>query len=675
MEWWFYTGIAAASYMFVVIYLHLRHPEKHLNWGNIELSDVDFPPTFSWGVATASHQIEGNNHNNWTQFEVSQNLEISGLTCDHWSRWKTDFDLVENLGVGHYRFSLEWSRLEPEEGEWDQGAIEQYSMMIDNLIERKIEPMVTLHHFSHPVWFEAKGGFAKAENIDYWVRFSEKMFSVLGWKVKWWCTINEPAVFASMGYVLGEFPPGKRSFGLTRSVSLNLMRAHARCYRALKSLPGGEDAQIGLVKNINIFDPYRRWNLLHWIQAKLLDEMFNQCWLRSLRTGKFRPPSSIFSRKIDGLRGSSDFIGVNYYTHLLTTPFMPTTVEIDPLKRPWEERTDFRYPMYAEGLRRSFDMVNSLNLPIIVTENGVADDDDDMRPEHIRRHLWITSQAIRDGLDIRGFYHWSLMDNFEWAEGYTQRFGLYHVDYQTQERTLKDSGKLYAEYIAKSKMPQVVVLAGGLGSRLGGMTKATPKSLIEVDGKPILSHILDWAHGQGCKDALILIGHLGEKFDGFSHRGMNLQFVKENQPLGTGGAIWNARQYLADEFILLWGDDYHPIDYKRLVKHHRDNRQRLTMTVIESHDTQNLQHAENRVIAYSKSKIDENFNGYEAGTSVVQKSVVESCGHTGSWSWEETVYPQLSGQIHAYIDETKFWDMGTPDRLAKLEKFLKRNRS
>jgi choline kinase len=441
-------------------------------------------------------------------------------------------------------------------------------------------------------------------------------------------------------------------------------------------MKNGDGCQIGLVKNINIFDPYRRWNPLHRFQANLLDGMFNRCWIQGLKTGRFKPPSALRSVSVDGLKGSSDFIGVNYYTHLLATPFMPTKVEIDPLIRPWEERTDFRYPMYAEGLKRAFEMVASLGLPIIVTENGVADDDDDMRPEHVRRHLQITSEAIANGHDIRGFYHWSLMDNFEWAEGYEQCFGLYHVNFETQERTLRDSGALYASIVQSHRMPQVVILAGGLGTRLGEVTQDMPKSLVEVAGQPILSHILDWIQQQGCNRALILTGHHGEQFDDFSYPGVELTFVREPEPLGTGGALWNARDSLEDEFILLWGDDYHPIDYTSLIQSHRQESSLLTMTVTTDHDEMNLQFENNRLVHYSKSEdAPEGFNGYEAGTSIVKKSVLMNHGKEGSWSWENTIYSALSTEIHVHLDSTKFWDMGTPERLAKLENFFNEARS
>lgn len=651
--------------------------EEHRQWDTVDYSSLKdgsaFPKEFMWGVATASHQIEGGNTNNWSAFEPrSKSQQLSGDACDHWNRREEDVTLIKELGVSHYRFSIEWSRIEPQEGQFDSEAIQWYSDLVDELLIQGIQPMATLHHFTQPLWWDERGGFEKEENITGWVNFCSMMFEHLSGRVEWWCTINEPAVYATMGYVLGEFPPGVRSFKRVRTVSLNLMRAHARCYRTLKAMKNGEKCQIGLVKNINIFDPYRRWNPLHWMQAKILDGMFNQCWLKALRTGKFKPPSALFSKRIEGLQGSSDFIGVNYYTHLLTTPFMPTKVEIDPLIRPWEQRTDFRYPMYAEGLRRAFDMVTNLKIPILVTENGVADDDDDMRPEHIRRHLLITSEAIADGIDVRGFYHWSLMDNFEWAEGYDQRFGLYHVDFETKKRTLKESGHEYAAIVKAHTTPQLVVMAGGLGTRLGEMSEKTPKSLIEVNGKPMLHHILDWAQAQGCMHALVLTGHLGEQFEGIAHPGMALTFHQEKEPLGTGGALWNAKELLEQRFLLVWGDDWHPIDYKPLIELHQSADAPLTMTVTQAHDSNNLRHENGRLMLYDKhSESSESLNGYEAGTSLVEKTTLLKHGKEGKWSWEETVYSALSGKAAVHLDDTTFWDMGTPERLASFEKFLK----
>ena len=221
------------------------------------------------------------------------------------------------------------------------------------------------------------------------------------------------------------------------------------------------------------------------------------------------------------------------------------------------------------------------------------------------------------------------------------------------------------------QMPQVVILAGGLGTRLGELTKEVPKSLIEVYDKPIIEHILDWISGQGCDRALILTGHLGEQFQNYTHPSVSLTFVQEDQPLGTGGALWNAVDFLEQEFILLWGDDFHPINYQNLVAKHREDGNLMTMTVTESHESTNLLHIDGKVMHYDKHQPSSDFNGYEAGTSVVNKRVVLLFGRDGKWSWEETVYAKLSGKIGAHLDNTKFWDMGTPERLSKLTEFLK----
>jgi len=224
------------------------------------------------------------------------------------------------------------------------------------------------------------------------------------------------------------------------------------------------------------------------------------------------------------------------------------------------------------------------------------------------------------------------------------------------------------------EMPQVVILAGGLGTRLGAITQHIPKSLVEVDDKPMIDHILDWISLQGCNRALILTGHLGDKFDQYTHDSVDLTFVREPVPLGTGGALWNAVDFLEPEFILLWGDDFHPINYHNLVDLHRQDGNLMTMTVTESHDSMNLLHADGRVHKYNKRNNNSEFNGYEAGTSVVSKRIVLLFGRDGKWSWEETVYPKLSGKIGAHVDNTKFWDMGTPERLTKLTEFLKLER-
>ena len=220
-------------------------------------------------------------------------------------------------------------------------------------------------------------------------------------------------------------------------------------------------------------------------------------------------------------------------------------------------------------------------------------------------------------------------------------------------------------------MPQVVVLCGGLGTRLGNVTNTTPKSLVKVAGKSILTHILDWASKQGCSRALLLTGHLGERFEDFTHPDFELRFLREDSPLGTGGALWNARVLLEERFILLWGDDLHQISYTDLLESHFANGCPITMTVTTCHDSNNLEFSRERVVRYDKRLSNpKGLNGFEAGTSVVERSVVLSHGREGFWSWEEEVYPSLSGFIAAHLDDSGFWDIGTPEGLGELDKFL-----
>ena len=429
-------------YILMIKFLKIILPENHIKWSAINLDQTNFPDSFEWGVATASHQIEGNNNNNWSDFENRTGIEKSGEACNHWNLWKTDFDLIEELGVSNYRFSVEWSRIQPEKDSWNEEAVEVYSEMVDDLLKRRIKPVVTLHHFTHPIWFEELGGFSQKENIPFWVDYCERLFDALGDRVKDWCTVNEPEVFSIMGYHMKMFPPGQRSVFKTIKVMRNMVDAHSQVYHRLKSK--SSEIRVGLAKNVTLFDPLSRWNILHWITSIVLEYIWNGAIISALRKGR------MFGKRIPGAKSSIDFIGLNYYTHVLTSPFLPQTTEIELPKRKNEVMTDFGYPMYAEGLERAVKKLSKLKVPIEITENGVADSEDKIRPEHLKRHLWMISELLKKGYDIRSYFHWSLFDNFEWAEGYKLRFGLYNVNYETQERTLRESGKLYQSIINKS---------------------------------------------------------------------------------------------------------------------------------------------------------------------------------------------------------------------------------
>tara|TARA_Y100001954_G_scaffold232703_1_gene284453 strand:+ start:2007 stop:3344 length:1338 start_codon:yes stop_codon:yes gene_type:complete len=435
-------GALAAFVVFkvtLITYRRRKYPEPHEDWTAVDMNALSFPSHFRWGTATAAHQVEGHLVNNWTHHEQQNNLVQSGAACDHWNRWEEDFQLISELGLNSYRFSVEWSRIEPTEGTWNNDALAVYSNMVDNLLERGIRPVVTLHHFSHPQWWEAKGGFADRANAPHFVRYCERVFEVLSDRVKTWVTINEPTVFSTMGYTLGMFPPGHRSLRATLRVMRNLLLAHADVYQALKKIR--PEVRIGIAKNVTLFDPKNRWSPIDWPLARLLEWFWNGAWRSGVENGR------MFFGDVSAAKGTLDFVGLNYYTHVLVGPASVSLLKMKFPKRAHEVATEFGYPMYAEGLRRALDWLAPLGLPIEITENGVADANDTLRTEHLKRHLWVLSQAIQDGHDVRSYHHWSLMDNFEWAEGYSMRFGLHHVDFETQERTLRPSGAVYKHII------------------------------------------------------------------------------------------------------------------------------------------------------------------------------------------------------------------------------------
>ena len=455
-------GLGAWSW---VARLSARHPEPLWDWDALEarLDSVVFPPDFRWGTATAHHQVEGGHtENNWARWEREpgpggrQNIQhgdVSGDAADHWNRWREDLDrMVDELGVDTYRFSVSWSRIEPRPGAFDPEAIQHYHDLIDHLVARGVTPMVTLHHFAHPLWFEVLGGFEHEANLVHLERFTARVFAEYGEKVPLWCTINEPGPYSVMGYGLGVFPPGVRSLRRLVSVIRTLCLAHVRMVETIRSAPHGGRVQVGLVHNIFQLDPWKRWSPLHWALCRIGDHIYNESFLRFLRTGRVRVGLAGFGvdEVIAGDRG--DFVGLNYYANLLLDPFMSQAPPFDAHTRPGQVRTDMPYAIYAEGLWRALHRISEVGLPIWVTENGIADGaDDGRRATYIRRYLYALRRALSEGVDVRGYCYWSLLDNFEWAEGYQMQFGLYAVDYTTQQRTLRAGARPFVDTIARSR--------------------------------------------------------------------------------------------------------------------------------------------------------------------------------------------------------------------------------
>lgn len=450
--------------LFLALYWHIQSPEPHWEWSTIDTNAAKFPREFLWGVASAAHQVEGDcDNNNWSAWEKTsaangqpriKNAQVAGKACEHWTRFREDIRLMQELGVKAYRFSMEWSKIEPREGEIDSSALRHYHEVCDALLAAGIKPVVTLHHFTHPLWFEAKGGFEHEENIAAFVRFAELLFREFHEQVEMWCTINEPEVFASQGYFLGVFPPGKQDPRLTAEVLKNLLLAHVQVYERLKKLPGGERARIGLVKNIMQFDPSRRWHLLDWLLAHKLNALFTESILAFFHDGDFdfsMPGlASLHYRDARATR-SLDFIGLNYYSHL-HVQFHWSTKEFFKFTFPEDATmTDMPYTIYPEGFYRALQAMQQLNVPIYVTENGIADAKDDRRALFISRYLYALHRAMQEGSDVRGYFYWSLMDNFEWAEGYDMKFGLYEVDFNTQERRLREGAQAFVNAVKETK--------------------------------------------------------------------------------------------------------------------------------------------------------------------------------------------------------------------------------
>ncbi|HKW22258.1 MAG TPA: family 1 glycosylhydrolase [Ktedonobacterales bacterium] len=414
---------------------------------------LTFPQGFRWGVATASYQYEGDCENSqWRAWEKAggiANGDIAGIACDWWRHAERDFDFAQQLGLNALRLSVEWSRLEPRQGEWDAAAFARYREMLQGLRARGIEPMVTLHHFSNPLWFEEMGAFLAPSALDLFTRFVARVVEELGDLCDLWCTINEPNVYSVVGYLLGIWPPGHQGDARnTYRVQGTLARAHAAAYRAIHQRQPA--ARVGWAQNFNILDPATN-SPLDRLVAGIQDAAYNDFFPRAVLTGRATFPLNLFAGNLRDVRGTCDFLGINLYYRervafslrhagqLFGRRFVPKGV---PRGDPG--LNDFFGEVYPDGIRRVAERLGVFGKPIYITEHGVADRTDRIRPWVIEQGARNVHAAIQMGLDVRGYYHWSLVDNFEWAEGWHSRFGLAALDLATQERTPRPSGQFYS---------------------------------------------------------------------------------------------------------------------------------------------------------------------------------------------------------------------------------------
>ncbi len=386
--------------------------------------DGRFPDGFVWGTATAAHQVEGGNWNNdwwaWEHAPGSPCAEPSGDACDHYHRYPDDLALLAELGFRSYRFSVEWSRIEPEDGEFSAAALDHYDRMTDTCLGLGLDPVVTLHHFTNPRWVAAAGGWIEPATAERFGRFAGKVAARLGDRVSRFCTINEPNIVATIGYLLGVFPPGEHDPGLRAGAGEVLAAGHRRAVEAVRAV---SPARVGLTMA-----------LPDWVAVDGGDQM-----METLRG----PDEDVFFEATSG----DDFIGVQTYTRNRVSPAGLLGPE-DGV-----ETTLMGYEFWPEALegtiRRAYEITG---LPVLVTENGVATTDDTRRIEYVRRALEGVLRCLADGIPVEGYTYWSALDNFEWALGYGPSFGLIAVDRSTQERTVKPSARWLGEVARRNAL-------------------------------------------------------------------------------------------------------------------------------------------------------------------------------------------------------------------------------
>ncbi|MGB8214317.1 MAG: family 1 glycosylhydrolase [Anaerolineales bacterium] len=405
-----------------------------------------FPKGFLWGTATAAHQVEGNNtNNNWWKWEQEGHTAgKSGLACDWWGgRWKEDLDRAAEAGQSAHRLSVEWSRIQPAPDRWDESALDHYRTILRGLRDRNMTAMVTLHHFTDPLWLSEMGAWTNPATVPLFEKFVRKTVEALKEYCTLWCTINEPNVYALEAYADKKFPPGLADLKLATRVEANLLRGHAAAYRAIHAIQ--PEARVGFAHHHRPMVPRYPWFPLDVLERTLHFNTINMAFPSGIRTGVMHTPLGNF--KIPEAKGTQDFFGLNYYSQ--------DTVAFD-LRRPGELFGRRYYPKGSdiaeggmnanipEGLFRSIQWALQFNLPILITENGVEDAKDSLRPRYMAGHIHQVWRAVNFNWPVRGYFWWSLVDNFEWERGWTQRFGLWELDVETQARRKRPSADLYA---------------------------------------------------------------------------------------------------------------------------------------------------------------------------------------------------------------------------------------
>ena len=423
-----------------------------INQQNMNYTPFKIPENLLLGSATAATHIEGGEQDhNWYRWSELGNIKDGShckVACDHINRIESDVDLIKGINNETYRLGVEWSRIEPEEGKFSEEGIAIYRKEIKLLLANNIKPLVTLWHFSNPLWMEDDGGWVNPKAVQRFLSFSKYVVDQLGDLVEDWITLNEPNVYSTFGYFEGIWPPGKQGdlkgyFAAAKHFALAHLHAYEQIHEQLKA-KGSKNPKVGVAHHLRIFDPANK-SWLSKMAVNLIGRLFQNIFLESMTKGNF-----LFPLRSGGFKASrthyADFIGINYYSRdIIKGVLNPATLFGDRLLKENAPLNDLEWEIYPEGLYRICKQVyDKYQRPIFITENGTCDAADNFRTKFIYDHLKVLSKAINDGIDIQRYYHWTLLDNFEWAEGNSARFGLYHNNFETQERTLRKSGEFYA---------------------------------------------------------------------------------------------------------------------------------------------------------------------------------------------------------------------------------------
>lgn len=409
-----------------------------------------FPPGFIFGTATSAHQVEGDNDaNDWWDWEQQPNRirdgTRSGRAAEWWQgRAEADFERAAGLGQNAHRLSIEWSRLEPEPGHFDDSAFDRYLAMLKSAHTQGLCILLTLNHFTLPRWLSARGSWLAAEAPSLFARFAERVARRLGSHVDLWATLNEPNVLAYMAYAGTAWPPGLGNVDAARRALSAMLDAHARSYAAIHAVL--RDAKVGIVLSCPVFDGASD-AVADRLVAATQRWCFSGAVLHALQSGRLLPPLG-FGQSLPGLARSFDYVGVNFYGRYQVAFDLRAARELFGRRLTEHtvhtEWTDWGEPCPAAFTRELLRLA-ALGAPLYVTENGVMDAEDHLRQGYLSDHVGAVHAAIHSGADVRGYFHWSLIDNFEWAEGWSAHFGLYALDRETQARRLRKSGELYAE--------------------------------------------------------------------------------------------------------------------------------------------------------------------------------------------------------------------------------------